>query len=106
MPHPTQMSAGDTGLLVIDVLSFVLTFYLYPRLYRFMQRRPPPRAPPTKGAKSTDDAKSMDKKQPQDAKRPAPDGSAPGPKGMVERLDDAHAQETSEQESTEKDATP
>ena len=99
------------GLLVIDVLSFVATFYLYPRLYRFMQRRPPPRAPPTKGAKSADDAKPMDKRQRQDAKRPgadasSPDGSSPGPTGMVERLDDAHEQATSEQETIEKDPTP
>ncbi|MHB8490019.1 MAG: hypothetical protein ACYDCS_07290 [Candidatus Dormibacteria bacterium] len=33
------------GLLVIDILSFVATFYLYPPLYKFMRRRPPPRAP-------------------------------------------------------------
>ena len=33
------------GLIGIDILSFVATFYLYPPLYKFMRRRPPPRTP-------------------------------------------------------------
>ena len=31
------------GLIVIDIVSYVGTFYLYPVLYKFMRRRPPPR---------------------------------------------------------------
>lgn len=36
------------GLIVIDLLSFVGTFYLYPWLYKFMRRRPPPRTAPAR----------------------------------------------------------
>jgi hypothetical protein len=39
------------GLIVIDLLSFVATFYLFPWLYKFMRRRPPPRTPPARKQK-------------------------------------------------------
>jgi hypothetical protein len=50
------------GLIVIDVISYVATFFLYPPLYKFMRRRPPPRRPPAKTPKPAEarhSAKSM-----------------------------------------------
>lgn len=63
------------GLLVIDILSFVATFYLYPPLYRFMRRRPPPRTPR---------APKM-KRQPDEARQTS--------KSIVDKMDDASARD-------------
>jgi hypothetical protein len=63
------------GLAVIDVLSYVATFYIYPPLYRRMRIKPAPRTPrPPKGSKT---------KEPQ----------SKGATSNVERLDDAAARE-------------
>jgi hypothetical protein len=61
------------GLVVIDILSFVGTFYLYPVLYKFMRRRPPPR-----GASP---------------KKPKPEESAQRSKSIVDRMDEAPARD-------------
>lgn len=76
------------GLAIIDVLSFVGTFYLYPPLYRRMRIKPPP------------------PRGPRPPKEPKP---APEPKGArgsdkksnVDRLDEAAARD-----SQPKDPTP
>jgi hypothetical protein len=62
------------GLIVIDILSFVGTFYLYPVLYKFMRRRPPPRAAPTRKQK--------------------PEASTQRPKSSVDRMDEASARDS------------
>jgi hypothetical protein len=56
---------GIAGLLVVELLSFVATFYLYPPLYKFMRRRPPPRTAPARKpkpeeAKPTSEATAKD----------------------------------------------
>ncbi len=61
------------GLIVIDILSFVGTFYLYPVLYKFMRRRPPPRAASTR--------------------KPKPAESPQRAKSIVDRMDDASARD-------------
>jgi hypothetical protein len=61
------------GLIVIDIISYVATFFLYPPLYRFMRRRPPPRRPPAKTPK------------PEEARRSA--------KSVVDKMDDASARD-------------
>ena len=63
--------AAVTGLIVIGILSYVGTFYLYPALYKFMRRRPPPR--PAKTAK--------------------PEPAKPTSKSIVDRMDEASARE-------------
>jgi hypothetical protein len=40
-----------TGLIIIDLASYVAAFYLYPPLYKFMRRRPPPRSAPAPKSK-------------------------------------------------------
>jgi hypothetical protein len=57
------------GLIVIDLLSFVGTFYLYPWLYKFMRRRPPPRTPP--------------------ARKPKPEQATQRSASMVDKMDEA-----------------
>jgi hypothetical protein len=59
------------GLLVIDILSFVATYFAYPPLYKFMRRRPPPRQPR--------------------AAKPAPARS--GSRSNVDRMDEAAARD-------------
>jgi hypothetical protein len=59
------------GLLVIDILSFVATYFAYPPLYKFMRRRPPPR-------------------QPRAAK---PAAARSGSRSNVDRMDDAAARD-------------
>jgi hypothetical protein len=68
------------GLAIIDVLSFVGTFYLYPPLYRRMRiKPPPPRAPrPPKEPKSVPDAKAA---------------AGSDKKSNVDRMDDAVARD-------------
>ncbi len=68
------------GLAVIDVVSYIATFYIYPPLYRRMRIKPPPRTP-----------------------RPRKDPKEPpsrGAKSNVERLDDAAAQERASRDPT------
>jgi hypothetical protein len=73
-----------TGLAIIDILSFVGTFYIYPPLYRRMRiKPPPPRAP----------------RPPKEPKPAEPAGK--GPKSNVDRMDDAAARGP-----TPKDPTP
>ena len=61
------------GLLVIDILSFVATYFLYPPLYKFMRRRPPPRQPR--------------------APKPKPAEARQGATSNVDRMDDAQARD-------------
>jgi hypothetical protein len=61
------------GLIVIDILSFVATFYLYPWLYKFMRRRPPPRTPP--------------------ARKPKQEEATQSSKSIVDRMDEASARD-------------
>ena len=80
-----------TGLLIIDVLSFVATFYLYPPLYRRMRiKPPPPRTPrPPKEPKSPS------------GRRGAPDdAAAQAPQSNVERIDEAAAREPKPKDPT------
>jgi hypothetical protein len=90
-PSSSTANAGSTptivttpvvvaGLAVIDVLSFIATFYIYPPLYRRMRMRPPPRGPRPQKQPTPKDAPT---------KGPAPKGA----KSNVERLDDAAAAE-------------
>jgi hypothetical protein len=67
-------------LAVIDVLSFIATFYIYPPLYRRMRMRPPPRGP-------------RPQKQPTPKDAPTKGAAPKGAKSNVERLDDAAAAE-------------
>ncbi|MEA2637071.1 MAG: hypothetical protein QOE18_128 [Chloroflexota bacterium] len=70
------------GLAIIDVISFVATFYIYPPLYRRMRIKPPPRGPRA-------------------PKEPDPKGSpAKGAKTNVDRMDDAAAQERKPKDPT------
>jgi hypothetical protein len=62
------------GLIVIDLLSFVGTFYLYPWLYKFMRRRPPPRTPP--------------------ARKPKPQEATQRPASVVDQMDEASARDS------------
>jgi hypothetical protein len=61
------------GLLVIDILSFVATYFAYPPLYKFMRRRPPPRQPR--------------------AAKPKPAEARSGSRSNVDRMDDAAARD-------------
>lgn len=76
------------GLALVDVLSFVGTYYLYPPLYRRLRiKPPPPRTPrPPKDPKPKDDA----------AKGPTSNGG----KSNVERLDDAAARDAKPRDPT------
>ncbi|HVC04052.1 MAG TPA: hypothetical protein VND88_05200 [Candidatus Acidoferrales bacterium] len=68
------------GLAIIDVLSFIGTFYLYPPLYRRMRiKPPPPRAPRS----------PKEPKPASDAKGATPSGG----KSNVDRLDEAAARD-------------
>ena len=101
VPSPTpSASSGSTGtviatpvavsgLLVIDILSFVLTFYLYPPLYRRLRIRPPPPRQP---------------RAPKEAK--PKDTTANDLKSNVVRLDEAVADERKPKDPTPKDPTP
>jgi hypothetical protein len=96
-PSPSASSASNSasvpavvgtpvvvaGLAIIDVLSFVATFYIYPPLYRRMRIKPlPPRTPRT--PKGTDPKESP----------------AKGAKTNVDRMDDAAAQERKPKDPT------
>ena len=70
--------AAVVGLIVITILSYVGTFYLYPALYKFMRRRPPPRT-----AKAT---------------KPKPEVVTPSGKSMVDKMDDASARDSQAKE--------
>ena len=53
------------GFVVIDIISYAAAYYLYPPLYKFMRRRPPPRRAPDRKpkpdeAKQTSDATAKD----------------------------------------------
>jgi hypothetical protein len=61
------------GLLVIDILSFVATYFAYPPLYKFMRRRPPPRQPR--------------------AAKPKPAEARSGSRSNVDRMDEAAARD-------------
>jgi hypothetical protein len=87
-PSPATSSSGTSatvaaatpaqvaGLALVDVLSFVVTFYIYPPLYRRIRvKPPPPRAPRAR--------KEPDPKQAQ----------AKGANTNVDKMDDAAAQE-------------
>ncbi len=76
------------GLAVIDVLSFVLTFYIYPPLYKRMRIKPPP------------------PRAPRPPKEPKPEPTAKGPKSNVDRMDDAAARAPTPTDPTPKDPTP
>jgi len=70
-------------LAVIDVLSFVATFYIYPPLYRRMRIKPPP------------------PRGPRPPKEPDPKSQpAKGAKSNVDRMDDAAAQERQTKDPT------
>jgi septal ring-binding cell division protein DamX len=72
------------GLAIIDILSFVGTFYIYPPLYKRMRIKPPP------------------PRGPRPPKQPKPaEPAAKGPKSNVDGMDDAAAREP-----TPKDPTP
>ncbi len=75
------------GLAIIDVLSFVGTFYLYPPLYKRMRiKPPPPRGPrPPKEPKPAPDAKGA---------------TASTGKSNVDRLDEARAPDTQPKDPT------
>jgi len=79
----TLTTSAVLGVLVIDVLSFVLTFYLYPPIYKRLRLRPPPPRQP---------------RQPKDAKPTA--ASANDVKSNVVRLDDAAAEERKPKDPT------
>ncbi len=68
------------GLIVIDIVSFAGTFFLYPVLYKFMRRRPPPRTAPARNAK------------PQQARQ--------SPKSMVDRMDEASSRDPQAKDPT------
>jgi hypothetical protein len=72
--------AAVVGLLVIDVLSFVATYFLYPPLYKFMRRRPPPRQPR--------------------APKPKPAEARQGAKSNVDTMDDAQARDPQQADPT------
>jgi hypothetical protein len=76
------------GLAVVDVLSFVLTFYLYPPLYRRLRiKPPPPRKPrPTKDPKPND--------------APATGPTRGGGKTNVEKMDDPAPQDSKPRDPT------
>jgi hypothetical protein len=76
------------GLAVVDVLSFVLTFYIYPPLYKRLRiKPPPPRTPrPPKDPK------------PNDATAKGP--TSRGGKTNVERMDDAATQDSKPRDPT------
>jgi hypothetical protein len=76
------------GLAVIDLLSFVLTFYIYPPLYRRMRIKPPP------------------PRGPRPPKQPKPEPAAKGSKSNVDRMDDAAARAPTPTDPTPKDPTP
>jgi hypothetical protein len=61
------------GLIVIDILSYVATFLLYPALYKLMRRRPPPRRAP--------------------AKKPGPEETKGSTKSIVDKMDEASARD-------------
>jgi hypothetical protein len=63
--------AAIAGLIVIDILSYVATYFLYPPVYKFMRRRPPPRTAP--------------------AKKPKPEEARQSPKSIVDKMDEASA---------------
>jgi hypothetical protein len=67
------------GLAVIDIVSFVGAFYIYPPLYKRMRLKPPPpRTPrPPKGEKATQ-----------------------GPKSIVDKMDDAQARSQQAKDTT------
>jgi hypothetical protein len=64
--------AAVGGLIVIGILSYVGTFYLYPALYKFMRRRPPPRP----------------------VKTPKPEPAKPTSKSIVDKMDEASARDS------------
>lgn len=67
------------GLAIIDIASFVGAYYIYPPLYKRMRLKPPPpRTPrPPKGEKA-----------------------APGPKSIVDKMDDAQARSQQAKDTT------
>jgi hypothetical protein len=87
------------GLILVDLISFVATFYIYPPLYRRLRRRPmpprQPRAPRTpRGSKATaKDAPAKD--------TPVPDVKSAKPKTNVEKID-----ELAEHDTESADPTP
>ncbi|MGA7987024.1 MAG: hypothetical protein WCB51_01340 [Candidatus Dormiibacterota bacterium] len=76
------------GLAVIDILSFVLTFDIYPPLYRRMRIKPPP------------------PRAPRPPKEPKSEPAAKGPKSNVDRMDDAAARAPAPNDPAPKDPTP
>jgi hypothetical protein len=70
--------AAVIGLIVIGILSYVGTFYLYPALYKFMRRRPPPRS----------------------VKRAKPEPAKPSSRSIVDRMDEASARDSQAKDST------
>jgi hypothetical protein len=83
VPAVVATPVAVAGLAIIDVLSFVATFYIYPPLYRRMRIRPPP------------------PRGPRPAKGPDPKNApAKGAKSNVDRMDDAGAQERQTKDPT------
>jgi len=84
-PAVVATPVAVAGLALIDILSFVATFYIYPPLYRRMRIKPPP------------------PRGPRPPKEPDPKGaSAKGAKSKtnVDRMDDAAAQERKPKDPT------
>jgi hypothetical protein len=86
--------AEIAGLALIDILSFVGAFYIYPPLYKRLRiKPPPPRAPrPAKEPKPADGATS--------------DGSSERPKTTTRRKDDAAARAPTPNDPAPKDPAP
>jgi hypothetical protein len=82
-PTVVATPVAVAGLAIIDVLSFVATFYIYPPLYRRMRIKPPPPRGP------------RPPKEPDPKKQPAK-----GAKSNVDRMDDAASQERQTKDPT------
>jgi hypothetical protein len=82
-PTVVATPVAIAGLAIIDVLSFVATFYIYPPLYRRMRIKPPPPRGP------------RPPKEPDPKSQPAKGG-----KSNVDRMDDAAAQERQTKDPT------
>jgi len=76
-------ATATAGIVIVDILSFVLTVYLYPPLYRRLRLRPPPPRQP---------------RQPKDAKPAAK--TANDVQSNVVRLDEAAADERKPKDPT------
>ena len=67
------------GLAVIDIVSFVGAFYIYPPLYKRMRLKPPP---------------------PRTPRPPKREKATQGPKSIVDKMDDAQARSQQAKDTT------